>query len=267
MTKQRHNNRKKVQKNRKEHPEKGTGRVVKEKFQEQRERSVKPLQAKNANQKKYLHALNNYTITLGMGASGSGKTYVACYDAGTKLIKGDVEKIVLIRPYEQVGRSIGARPGDTKEKLLPLMQSMLDPLKEVLGEGHFQYCLDNGKIVMEALEDVRGRSYKGNTIVIVDEAQSVDKDTMKTLVTRTGEDCKLVLCGDGAPWQIDIRGKSGLIWFSDLIKELRKFEVDYLDEYDEWELHNNIGIVEFTSADSVRSGITRMLVKVFDEEK
>lgn len=258
-------NRQQVQANKRKHPTQGTGKVVKEKFQEQRERSVKPLQAKNTAQKKYLHALDNYTITLGSGASGTGKTYVACYNAGVKLIKGDIEKIVLIRPYEQVGKSIGARPGDTNEKLLPLMQSMLDPLKEVLGEGHFQYCLEHGKIVMEALEDVRGRSYKGNTTVIVDEAQSVDKQAMKTLVTRTGDGCNLVLCGDGTPWQVDIRGQSGLVWFSNLIKELRKFEVDYLDEYDEWELHNNIGIVEFTKDDVVRSGITRMLVKVFDE--
>lgn len=258
-------NRQQVQSNKHKHPEQGTGRVVKEKFQEQRVRSIKPIQAKNANQKKYLFALDNYTITLGTGASGTGKTYVACANAGIKLLKGEIEKIILIRPYEQVGKSIGARPGDTVEKLRPLMQSMIEPLKEVLGESHFQYCLEHGKIVMEALEDVRGRSYKGGTVVIVDEAQSVDKQTIKTLVTRTGEDCRLVLCGDGTAWQVDIRGQSGLVWFSDLIKELRKFEVDYLDEYDEWELHNNIGIVEFTKEDVVRSGITRMLVKVFDE--
>ncbi len=235
-----------------------------EKFQELKERKIKPLQAMNDNQALYMHCLAEKTITICSGSSGSGKSYVACYDSAVALLKGDIDKIILIRPYEQVGKSIGLRPGSNEEKLLPLMQSMLQPLEEVLGTGEFEYCLKSGKIVMEALEDVRGRSYK-NSRVIVDECQSTDVQTIKTLVTRIGEGSSLVLCGDDVPWQQDSRGLSGLTWLINTVNKLREYEVDYLDEYDEWELHNSIGMVHFTKDDVVRSGITRMFVKVFDE--
>jgi phosphate starvation-inducible PhoH-like protein len=239
-------------------------RVIKDKFQVKNEKQVKPLQAMNDNQKLYMSHLKEKTITICSGSSGSGKTYVACYSAAVSLLRGDIDKIILIRPYEQVGKSIGMRPGTSEEKLTPLMQSMLQPLEEVLGTGEYEYCLKSGKIVMEALEDVRGRSYK-NADVIVDEVQSIDVQAIKTLVTRIGEGSKLVLCGDDVPWQQDARGLSGLTWLISTINKLKEDEVDYLDEYDEWELHNNIGLVHFTKDDVVRSGITRMFVKVFDE--
>ncbi len=95
-----------------------------EKFQELKDRKIKPLQPMNDNQALYMDCLAEKKITICSGASGTGKTYIACYEAAVALLKGDIERIILIRPYEQVGKSIGMRPGTSEEKLTPLMQSM-----------------------------------------------------------------------------------------------------------------------------------------------
>ncbi len=257
-------NRQEVQ-DRKQQRRERMGKVVKDKFQEEKAAKQVNIIPKNHNQKLYLDSLKRNKITVAKGSSGSGKTYVGCCYAGNKLLKGEVDKIILIRPYEQVGRSIGLRPGTSEEKLLPLMQSMLQPLEEMFGQGAFNYHLEHGNIVLEALEDIRGRSYS-DAIVIVDEAQSCDMKTIQTLVTRLGENAQLILCGDGINWQVDIKGVSGLNWFTDTIKRLRKNIPNYLDKDDVNQLTNNIGIVHFTKDDVVRSGLTKMFVKVFDEE-
>lgn len=257
-------NRQEVQ-DRKQRKREENGKVVKDKFQEEKSAKQVNIIPKNQNQKLYLESLKRNKITVAKGSSGTGKTYVGCCYAGNKLLKGEIDKIVLIRPYEFVGRTIGMRPGTGEEKLLPLMQSMLQPLEEIFGTGAFNYHLEHGNIVLEALEDIRGRSYS-NALVIVDEAQSCDVKTIQTLVTRLGDNAQLILCGDGIDWQVDIKGISGLNWFTDTIKRLRRNLPSYLDSDDINELTNNIGIINFTKHDVVRSGLTKMFVKVFDEE-
>lgn len=217
-------------------------------------------------QVRYLDLLKSKQLLFAIGASGSGKTFVACMWAVNKFLEGHFDRIVLIRPYESVGRSIGLRPGTTQEKLMPIMQSMIDPIKQVLGNGKFQYAIEHDQIVMESLEDCRGRSYK-NTVIIVDEASNTDVKTMQTLVTRIDKGSQMIVCGDSAAWQQDIKGVSGLTWIVDLIHNLRKDTPEYLDTEDYGQLTNNIGIVTFTKDDVVRSGLAKLFVKVFDECK
>jgi phosphate starvation-inducible PhoH-like protein len=237
---------------------------VRQKFVEEKTAKVFPLVAKSANQVKYIDMLKTKQLCYAVGASGSGKTYVACIHAVNKFLRGEVERIVLIRPYEQVGRSIGLRPGSGVEKLLPIMQSMLDPIKQVLGAGQFQYALENGQIILEALEDCRGRSYK-NSVIIVDEASNTDTKAMQTLVTRVDHGSQMIVCGDTKAWQQDIKGDSGLTFILNLIHSLRKSMPEYLDAEDYAELTNNIGIVYFDRDDVVRSGLAKLFVKAFDE--
>lgn len=244
----------------------GEERVVKPKFQEENIAKIVELSPKTANQKQYIDLLKSKDIVYAIGSSGSGKTYVACTHAVNMLLKNKIEHIILIRPYEFVGRSIGLRPGSGIEKLLPIMQSMLDPIKAAIGAGKFEYALEHGQIVLEALEDCRGRSYK-NSIIIADEVSNMDVKAMQTLVTRIDEGSQLILCGDTAPWQKDISGQSGLTWILNIISNIRKDKPDYLDDEDYDQLYNNIGIVNFTRDDVVRSGLSKLFVKIFDEVK
>lgn len=236
----------------------------KAKFEEEAKVKLFDLKPMTPAQVKYLECLKTKQLCFAVGASGAGKTFVACVWAVNKFLEGQFERIVLIRPYEFVGRTIGMRPGSSEDKLLPVMQSMLDPIRQVLGAGKFEYALENGQIIMEALEDCRGRSYK-NTIIVVDEGSNTDVKAIQTLVTRLDKGSQMVVCGDTAKWQQDIKGESGLKFILDLIHKLRKENPEYLDENDWTELTNNIGIVNFTRDDVVRSGLAKLFVKAFDE--
>ena len=241
-------------------------RVVKEKFVEENLAKVVELLPKTPNQKYYIDLLKSKDIVYAVGSSGSGKTFVACTFAVNRLLRKEIERIVLIRPYEFVGRSIGLRKGTSEEKLMPIMQSMVEPIKNALGNGKFEYAVEHDQIVLEALEDCRGRSYK-NAIVIVDESSNIDIKSMQTLVTRLDQGSQLIFCGDTAPWQKDIKDESGLSWILNLIQTVRKNKPEYLDSDDYDELYNNIGIVNFTKEDVIRSGLSRLFVKIFDEER
>lgn len=150
--------------------------------------------------------------------------------------------------------------------MLPIMQSMIDPIRQVLGDSEFDYSLEHGKIKLESLEDCRGRSYK-NSVVIVDGASNTDVKAMQTLVTRIDEGSQMIFCGDSAPWQKDIKGESGLTWITSVINRAKKDIPWFLDSDDQDELYNNIGIVNFTREDVVRSGLAKLFVKIFDEER
>lgn len=246
--------------------EKGEVKHTNPKFEEEHLVKVVNIQPKTPNQKYYLELLKSKDIVFAVGSSGSGKTFLACTHATNQLLKKQIDKIVLIRPYEFVGRSVGLRPGTGQEKLLPIMQSMLEPVKNILGSGQYEYAIEHGQLVLEALEDCRGRSYK-NAVIICDESTNMGVKEMQTLVTRIDEGSQIIFCGDTASWQKDISGQSGLSWILDLISKIRKEKPEYLDSDDYDELYNNIGIVNFTRDDVVRSGLSRLFVKVFDEVK
>lgn len=240
-------------------------REVKAKFVEERVAKVYPLEAKTANQKKYIDLLKSKVVVMSLGSSGSGKTFVACVHAANSFLKGEFEQIVLLRPVESVsGKTLGMRPGTVHEKLFEAYQSMYEPLKVVFGAQHFEYLLEKGKISPLAIEMVRGRSFY-KSIIVVDEASNCDAKTMKTLVSRIGEGSQLVICGDQASWQQDIKGESGLTWLVDTIHEVRKDNPDWLNAEDKHHLYNEIGFVKFTKDDVVRSGISSLFVKIFDE--
>ena len=270
MNRQRHPNRNAQQNRSGKGKVKGTskvaGKAVTKEFTDNVFKSHHPLEAKTQNQVKLIgHLKKGRQIVISMGSSGSGKTFVACVHAANQLMADEIQKIVLTRPPDGVGKTIGYRKGDTNEKLAGPYQSMVEPLKMALGDEQYNMFLRKGKIVLEAMEDVRGRSYP-NTCLIVDEASNTDVKCMQTLVTRVGKGGQIIFCGDTAPWQKDIKGVSGLEWIVDLIKKMRNENPEYLDQ-DDWDnLHNNIGIVEFTKDDVVRSGITKLFVKAFDEE-
>jgi phosphate starvation-inducible protein PhoH and related proteins len=241
----------------------GDGPVVSEKFAEVRVQKVFDLKAKTENQTKALKLLKEKKVVVLRGSSGSGKSYIGCIHAANEYLKGNVKKIVLIRPYEMVARTIGMRPGSGEDKLRPLMQSMLQYLELVFGKAELEAKIASGTVVLEALEDCRGRSYE-DSWVICDEAQNIDSHGMKALVTRLNENSKICFCGDGK--QKDTRSDSGIDALCDVIARVRKDRPAYLSDKDMWEANNNFGVVTFTHDDVVRSGFTALMVKVIDND-
>lgn len=237
--------------------------VIKQKFYEERTSKILEIQPKTKNQEKALNYLKKCQVVVLKNASGTGKTFLACTHAANELLRGNCKKIVLIRPYEMVGRSIGLRPGDAREKLTPLMQSMLQHLERVFGKNDLELKINSGIVVLESLEDIRGRSY-ADSIICADEMQNVDSHAMRAIVTRLEESSRLYICGDTA--QKDTKGDSGLESFCKVMQKIRETKPDYLNENDLRCAFENFGVVNFTMEDVVRSGFTSLMVKVIDKE-
>jgi PhoH-like ATPase len=147
-------------------------------------------------------------VTL-VGKAGTGKTLLAIAAGLQKVVEENVyHKLLVSRPIFPLGRDIGYLPGDIEEKLNPWMQPIYDNVELLLGftktdrkEGRtYQEMFDMGYIQIEPLTYIRGRSIP-NQYIIVDEAQNLTPHEVKTIITRCGDNTKIVLTGD--PYQID----------------------------------------------------------------
>lgn len=162
---------------------------------------IKP---KNAEQAFALHAILNPAVSLVTicGVAGTGKTLLAL--AGALEQRNKFDQIILARPIVALSnRDLGYLPGDAEEKVNPYMQPLWDNLKFIqaqFGENERKYRIieelkEQGKISICPLAYIRGRSLS-NAIFIIDEAQNLTPHEVKTIITRAGENCKIILTGD-----------------------------------------------------------------------
>jgi PhoH-like ATPase len=162
---------------------------------------IKP---KNAEQAFALHAILNPDIRLVTisGVAGTGKTLLAL--AGSLEMKNNYDQIILARPIVPLSnKDIGYLPGDAEEKVNPYMQPLWDNLnyiKNQFGANEkkrvaIDEMLQQGKITICPLAFIRGRSLS-NCIFIIDEAQNLTPHEVKTIVTRAGDNTKVILTGD-----------------------------------------------------------------------
>ena len=148
-------------------------------------------------------------VTL-LGAAGTGKTLLAVAAGMTKVFNEErYDKLLVARPIMPLGRDIGYLPGDKDEKLSAWMQPIFDNLEYLLStrgsnfqaaeshsvEQRVQKLIADGRLVLEPLTYIRGRSIP-HQLIIVDEAQNLTPHEVKTIVSRVGEGTKLVLTGD-----------------------------------------------------------------------
>ncbi len=163
--------------------------------------------ARNTEQRFAFDALNNDKIKLVCltGIAGTGKTLLAIAVGLTKTLDENIYKKMLIsRPIFPMGKDIGYLPGQIEDKLTPWMQPIFDNLRLIMdsSENNYNYgaLIDQGKIEVEALTYIRGRSIP-KQYFIVDEAQNLTPHEIKTILTRAGDETKIILTGD--PNQID----------------------------------------------------------------
>lgn len=206
-----------------------------------------PLTPLNDNQKLYIDALKEHQQIIVLGPSGTGKTYIAATYAANQYSLKRIDKIIITRPAVSVGKSLGALPGDIGEKFGPWLSPVLSVLEEQLGKGVVETGIKNGNIQMAPLEYMRGSSFK-DAFVLADECQNLDIAQFKMLVTRIGDNCKLVMNGDIR--QSDIKEQSGL---SKAIHLAKKYHIDAC-------------VVEFSIDDVVRSDLCRQWLEAFYEE-
>jgi len=135
-----------------------------------------------------------------VGRAGSGKTLCAIA-AGLQQTIGlrdnHYDRMIVSRPVQPLGKDIGFLPGTMEEKMLPWLMPIQDNLQFLVGgdKNTLQMYMDKGKIEIEALTYIRGRSI-ANAFIIIDEAQILTAHEIKTIMTRVGEGTKIVLTGD-----------------------------------------------------------------------
>jgi len=137
------------------------------------------------------------------GVPGSGKTYLALMTALKNLESRSHSRIIFTRPIQTVGKDLGYLPGDMNEKMAPWLAPIVDNFRNEFGDlSYFEMLVDKGQIDVAPLAYIRGRSFN-DSIIIVDEAQNATIHELKTVITRTGKNSRIILIGDTD--QIDLQ--------------------------------------------------------------
>ena len=184
----------------------------------------------------------------GLGPAGSGKTYLAVYEALLHHWAKEKKRMIITRPAIEAGEKLGFLPGDMSDKLDPYMRPIYDALFDLIGIQQTNEKMERGYIEVAPLAYMRGRTFN-NCFIILDEAQNATIEQLKMVLTRVGEGCKIVI--DGDPGQSDLptyRRESGLYSLREVLKDTP-----------------DVGIIEFDRHDIVRSQVVIDIVKAFEE--
>lgn len=234
-------------------------RVVKQKFHEERIRSIVQIDAKNQHQKEALEAMRTKPLVVLSGSAGVGKSELMCWWASKLWLEGKIDNIVITRPHQSLGNDYGAVTGNDAMKLLPFCMSMLMKFKKYLGVGilrnNFQMEVAEGLfqeargISIVPVEKIQGLSFDERTILLGDELQNATPAQVKALVTRCEEGCQLLCAGDKL--QSALTGVNGLAMLEDI---LLKYPT------------KDAAVIHFTPKDNCRSGISGHLASAFEKE-
>tara|TARA_A100001037_G_scaffold290408_1_gene303215 strand:+ start:9676 stop:10278 length:603 start_codon:yes stop_codon:yes gene_type:complete len=182
------------------------------------------------------------------GPAGTSKTFTACYLALKMLAEKEIERIVLCKPLEDSGRSLGFIPGDIDEKIAPYLKSYKSNIEKIIGVERTQQMFDKKLITFEPLAYMRGDTYD-DALMILDEAQNAEMKSLMLFVTRMGKNSKCIVAGDINQYDIQ-KSKVSLPKFIEIIRDVR-----------------GVGIHLFTEADIVRAKILIDIVKKYDAWK
>ena len=187
--------------------------------------------ARTEKQKKYINNLVSSNIIFSLGPAGTGKTYLAVAVAVSKLVSGEVKKIILSRPAVEAGENLGFLPGDLKEKIDPYLIPLYDSLYELVGYEKMQKKIEDGTVEIAPLAFMRGRTLK-DSFVILDEAQNATDTQIKMFLTRLGKNTTMVVNGD--PSQIDLppSKSSGLLKSVNILDDLDEIKITRFDTTD-----------------------------------
>ena len=207
----------------------------------------KPISPRSPKQADYIRAMGDFDLVFALGPAGTGKTYLAVAKAVEGLIGGQVDRIILSRPAVEAGENLGFLPGDLREKVDPYLRPLYDALYDMMPAQQVVKCLEGGEIEVAPLAFMRGRTL-ANAFIILDEAQNTTAVQMKMLLTRMGENSRMVVTGDLT--QVDLpRGtRSGL---GDAVQILERVP--------------GVSFVHFSGVDVVRHGLVTRIVRAYDK--
>jgi phosphate starvation-inducible PhoH-like protein len=206
------------------------------------------LKCKTEKQKELVNLIKSKDITICSGYPGSGKTYLSCAVA-LELLKNNpnkYKKIVLVKSVTTLkDEEIGFLKGTMKEKMEPFMYSFIGNFEKIIGRHLLENLRANHLIEEQPLAYIRGITID-NAIIIVDETQNINKKNLRSIMTRLGEDSKMIFLGDEE--QIDMKDATN----SSLSYVMKHFS--NLDE---------VGTVFFGEDDVVRHPLIKKMEQIF----
>jgi phosphate starvation-inducible PhoH-like protein len=214
-----------------------------------RGRTIRP---KTANQKHYVDAIDQHTITFGIGPAGTGKTYLAMAKAVAALQAKEVNRIILTRPAVEAGEHLGFLPGTLSEKIDPYLRPLFDALHDMLDQDAIPRLMQTGVIEVAPLAYMRGRTLN-DAFVILDEAQNTSPEQMKMFLTRLGFGSKMVVTGDVTQIDLPSAARSGLKVIRDILADV-----------------DDIAFIDLSAQDVVRNSLVGDIVEAygrFDQER
>ena len=204
---------------------------------------------KTVNQEKYMNILNKKEdyIALVVGPAGTGKTLLACSRAISNLKDNTIDKIVITRPAVSVEEEIGFLPGNMVKKMDPWTRPIFDIFEEYYSKIQISNMISNGQIEISPLGFMRGRTFK-NAFIIADEMQNSSPNQMFMLLTRIGNNSRMVITGDLE--QSDKFDNNGL---KDLLKKC-----------DTYEKLKNIYVIKLNKDDIQRSELVQEVINLYN---
>jgi phosphate starvation-inducible protein PhoH and related proteins len=207
-----------------------------------RGREIRP---RTAGQRQFVQAIEESTLTFGIGPAGTGKTYLAIVMAVRALKRRDASRVILSRPAVEAGERLGFLPGDLREKVDPYMRPLFDALGDMLDDTAVSKYMERGTVEIAPLAYMRGRTLS-DAFVILDEAQNATDDQLKMFLTRLGSGSKMVVTGDVTQIDLPAGQRSGL-----------RAAAQRLEPIEE------VGVVELTDVDVVRHPLVAKIVRAY----
>jgi phosphate starvation-inducible protein PhoH and related proteins len=213
-----------------------------------RERSfpMRAFEPRGDHQRKYVELIQRKSLVFGLGAAGTGKTFLAVASAVRALRTGECRRMVMTRPVVEAGEHLGFLPGDLQAKLNPYLRPVYDALHELLEFEDIARLEEAAVIEVAPLAYMRGRTLN-HAFVILDEAQNTTISQMKMFLTRLGEGSRMVVTGDPSQSDLDRSQRGGL---SDAVTRLQGFA--------------DVGVVEFTTKDVCRHPLVEQIVRAYE---
>src|SRR5690242_1852166 len=202
---------------------------------------------KTVNQKRYVDAIREQTITIGIGPAGTGKSFPAVAMAVAALSRREVNRIVLTRPAVEAGERLGFLPGDLLAKVDPYLRPLFDALYDMLEPERANTYMERGTIEVAPLAYMRGRTLN-DSFIILDEAQNTSPEQMQMFLTRLGFGSKVVVTGDVTQIDLPRDQASGLIQVQEILANV-----------------DGIAFVRFGHQDVVRHKLVQRIVEAYRE--